>query len=49
MAPAGEEAMVAHEGHPMPTVGLPVETWAPISGQDMTPVPRGDRTVARHF
>lgn len=49
MAPAGEESMVGHEGHLMPTVGPPVETWVGISGHDMTAVPRGDRTVARHF
>ena len=49
MAPASEESMVGHEGHLMPTVGPPVETWVEISGQDMTPVPQGDRAVARHF
>lgn len=49
MAPAGEESMVGHQGHLMPTVGPPVETWVGISDQDMTPVPQGDRTVARHF
>ncbi len=49
MAPASEESMVGHEGHLMPTVGPPVETWVGISDQDMTSVPQGDRTVARHF
>lgn len=49
MAPADEGTMAGHEGHLMPTVDPPVETWVAISGQDMTPVPRGDRTVARHF
>ncbi len=49
MAPAGEDAMVGHEDPLMSTVSPPVETWVAISGQDMTPVPQDDRTVARHF
>jgi aspartate kinase len=48
MAPAGED-VVGHEDQLMPTDGPPIETWAAISDEDMTPVPQGDRTVARHF
>ena len=49
MAPAGEEAMEGHEDHLMPAVGPTAETRVAISGQDMTPVPQDNRTVARHF
>lgn len=48
MAPADEETMAGHVDTVMaddPAAG----TWATISGQDMTPVLRGGRTVARHF
>ena len=49
MTPADEATAAGHEGHLTPAVGPPLQTWVPISGQDMTPVPAGDRTVARHF
>ena len=49
MTPADEATAAGHEGHLTPAAGPPLQTWVPISGQDMTPVPAGDRTVARHF
>jgi aspartate kinase len=49
MAPADEATAAGHEGHLTPAGGPPLQTWVAISGQDMTPVSQGDRTVARHF
>lgn len=49
ITPSGENAMAARAGSLTVTVGPPVGTWVPISGRDLTHVPRDDRTVARHF
>jgi aspartate kinase len=49
MAPVDEGTAAGHEGRITLAVGSPLPTWVAISGQDMTPVPQGDRTVARHF
>ena len=49
IAPADEETMAGHVDTVMAADDPPVGTWAAISGQEMTPVPRGARTVARHF
>jgi aspartate kinase len=49
MAPSDEEAMADDEENLMPAGGPPLGTWAEITDQDTAPVPRGARTVARHF
>jgi aspartate kinase len=48
MAPADEETTAGHVETVM-AAELPAGPWASISGQDMTSVLRGGRTVARHF
>ena len=49
MAPADGEAATGRFGNLTPAVGRPVRTWIAISGRDVTPAPRIDRSVARHF
>ena len=48
MAPADEDALAGHVDTVMADEP-PAATWPAISGQDMTSVLRGGRTVARHF
>ena len=49
MAPDDEETAAGHEDDLVPSANPALGTWAPISDHDTTPVPRGARTVARHF
>ncbi len=49
MAPDDEEAAALHEDDLVPPANPALGTWAPVSDHDTTPVPRGTRTVARHF
>ena len=48
MAPADEDTLAGHVDTVMADEP-PAATWPAISGQDMTSVLRGGRTVARHF
>jgi aspartate kinase len=49
MAPAEAEAVTGRFDVLTPAAGRPVRTWIAISGRDTTPVPRIDKSVARHF